>query len=65
MQRLHPVLRGLAAAPHSALSSADAAPSRAQIALEMVEPRLRGIYEEREFGENLRQAPHARPLRHA
>jgi dipeptidyl-peptidase-4 len=57
MQRLHPVLRGLAAAPHSALSSADAAPSRAQIALEMVEPRLRGIYEEREFGENPGRIP--------
>ena len=60
MERLHPVLRGLLAAAPSSSSRRDGnilLPSRREAALARVEPQLRTIYEQREFGENPGRIP--------
>jgi hypothetical protein len=44
MQRLRHVLRAVGAVPTAGCVEVDA--------LEQIEPRLRGIYEQRDFGEN-------------
>ena len=51
-RRLGPVLRGLAAG-----GAAEAAADRRQAALETVEPRLRAIYQQQQFGENPGRVP--------
>ena len=51
-RRLGPVLRGLAAG-----GAAEAAAGRRQAALETVEPRLRAIYQQQQFGENPGRVP--------